>query len=58
MNTIVRIVNIIRFLIPGLMLLLIMILYSHGTFYASDEQWDICVSTGHCDFRIDHFYAE
>lgn len=46
----------IRLAIKLIVLALIIIVYSHSVVFVTDDEWDVCVATGRCDFnRTDQF---
>ncbi len=50
--------KIIRRLTLTLVAAILIITYSHGTVVVTDEEWEVCVAQGHCEFGIDRFYTE
>lgn len=34
---------------------IVIVVYSHGTVVVTDDEWEVCVATGRCEFGVDRF---
>lgn len=45
----------VKFIVPAIATFTLIVVYSGRTVVVTDDEWDVCVTTGHCEFGIDRF---